>query len=62
MQKQVDEVIHDLQRCGLRPCENGANAHNPQFSRSQSEWEAAARGWIRDPTSGLLRHAFRKGN
>jgi len=31
-------------------CRNGANAHNPVFSRSRSGWVAAARGWQHDPT------------
>ncbi|HET6533907.1 MAG TPA: putative nucleotidyltransferase substrate binding domain-containing protein [Actinoplanes sp.] len=43
-------VLHDLQQCGLTLCENGANAHNPVFSRSRSGWTAAARSWQADPT------------
>jgi CBS domain-containing protein len=45
------ELLRDLQRCGLTLCVNGANAHNPVFSRSRSDWLAAARGWQRDPTA-----------
>jgi CBS domain-containing protein len=44
-------VLADLRRCGLQPCPSGANADNPLFSRSQSAWATAARGWIRDPTA-----------
>jgi CBS domain-containing protein len=43
-------VLRDLRRCGLTLCANGANAHNPLFSRSRSGWIAAARGWQHDPT------------
>jgi len=43
-------VLRDLQACGLMLCRNGANAHNPVFSRSRSGWVAAARGWQHDPT------------
>jgi CBS domain-containing protein len=44
------EVLSELQRCGLALCANGANAHNPVFSRSRSGWAAAARAWQHDPT------------
>src|SRR6185436_10287980 len=44
------EVLRELRRCGLALCTNGANAHNPVFSRSRSGWVAAARGWQHDPT------------
>ncbi|MEU8233294.1 putative nucleotidyltransferase substrate binding domain-containing protein [Actinoplanes sp. NPDC048967] len=44
------EVLRDLQHCGFTLCANGANAHNPVFSRSRSGWVAAARGWQHDPT------------
>jgi len=43
-------VLRELRACGLTLCENGANAHNPVFSRSRSGWAAAARGWQHDPT------------
>ncbi|HEU5111400.1 MAG TPA: DUF294 nucleotidyltransferase-like domain-containing protein, partial [Micromonosporaceae bacterium] len=43
-------VLRDVERCGPTLCANGTNAHNPQFSRSRSDWVAAARGWQRDPT------------
>jgi CBS domain-containing protein len=45
------EVLRDVQRCGLALCVNGANAHNPLFSRSRSDWIRAARGWQDDPTA-----------
>ncbi|MCU7731005.1 DUF294 nucleotidyltransferase-like domain-containing protein [Actinoplanes sp. KI2] len=44
------EVLRELRQCGLTLCTNGANAHNPVFSRSRSGWLAAARGWQHDPT------------
>jgi CBS domain-containing protein len=44
------EVLRDLHRCGLTLCANGANAHSPMFSRSRSDWVAAARAWQADPT------------
>ncbi|MDG6110137.1 CBS domain-containing protein [Dactylosporangium aurantiacum] len=44
------EVLRVLQRCGFTLCANGANAHNPVFSRARSGWVAAARGWQHDPT------------
>ena len=44
------EVLRELQRCGLTLCANGANAHNPVFSRSRSGWVAAAHAWQHDPT------------
>ncbi|HEX5205220.1 MAG TPA: putative nucleotidyltransferase substrate binding domain-containing protein [Actinoplanes sp.] len=44
------EVLRVLERSGLTLCANGANAHNPLFSRSRSGWAAAARAWQRDPT------------
>jgi CBS domain-containing protein len=44
------EVLTKLRSCGLTLCANGANAHNPVFSRSRSGWAAAARGWQLDPT------------
>jgi CBS domain-containing protein len=43
-------VLRELRRCGLTLCANGANAHNPVFSRSRSGWAAAARAWQDDPT------------
>ena len=46
----ADAILDDLERCGLRRCASGANASNPLFSRSQSEWHRSARGWITDPT------------
>lgn len=44
------EVLRDLQRCGLTLCANGANAHNPVFARSRSDWMSAAAAWQHDPT------------
>ena len=47
---EAREVLRGLQRCGFTLCANGANAHNPVFSRARSGWIAAARGWQHDPT------------
>jgi CBS domain-containing protein len=44
------EVLRGVQRCGFTLCANGANAHNPVFSRSRSDWITAARSWQHDPT------------
>jgi CBS domain-containing protein len=44
---------HDvLDGCGLPSDRNGAVAYQPLFSRSQSEWFAAAKGWLDDPLRG----------
>jgi CBS domain-containing protein len=53
-------VLHDLGRCGLVPCPNGANATNPLFSRSRADWSRAAREWMHDPTreGALLQSAM----
>jgi CBS domain-containing protein len=41
-----------LDGCGLPHDSNGAVAYEPLFSRSQSEWFAAAQGWLDDPLRG----------
>lgn len=41
-------VLDDLERCGLPRCRDGANADNPRFGRSLSDWTLAASSWIRD--------------
>ena len=41
-----------LDGCGLPSDRNGAVAYEPLFSRSQSEWFAAAQGWLDDPLRG----------
>ncbi|WP_163799956.1 putative nucleotidyltransferase substrate binding domain-containing protein [Mycolicibacterium sediminis] len=38
-----------LDGCGLPGDTNGAVAHHPNFARSQSQWTAAAHGWLDDP-------------
>jgi CBS domain-containing protein len=50
MREAASQVLNGLRRCGLMPCPQGANATNPLFSRSQSDWTAASRDWMRDPT------------
>ena len=41
-------VLDDMERCGLPRCHDGANADNPRFGRSLSEWTQAAQSWVRD--------------
>jgi CBS domain-containing protein len=42
--------VHDLlDACGLPSDRNGAIAAKARFSRSQSDWRDAARGWLSDP-------------
>jgi CBS domain-containing protein len=43
-------VLRELERCGLKLCVDGANADNPAFGRSRSEWVSHARAWQNDPT------------
>ena len=48
----AERIIVDLETCGLRRCVDGANASNPLFSRSVSDWTAAAPKWIAQPSGG----------
>ncbi|SDP19958.1 CBS domain-containing protein [Nakamurella panacisegetis] len=48
----AEQIIVDLETCGLRRCVDGANASNPLFSRSVSDWTAAAPRWISQPSGG----------
>lgn len=41
-------VLDDVERCGLRTCDSGANADDPRFGRSASRWREVARGWLQD--------------
>jgi CBS domain-containing protein len=41
-----------LDGCGLPSDRNGAVAYQPLFSRSQSQWNAAAKRWLADPLRG----------
>jgi CBS domain-containing protein len=42
--------VHEiLDGCGLPSDRNGAIASKPAFARSQSDWLAAAQGWLDDP-------------
>jgi CBS domain-containing protein len=45
-----------LDGCGLPSDSNGAIAASPNFARSQSDWAAAAKGWLDDPlvNKGLI--------
>jgi CBS domain-containing protein len=45
----AEQVLRRLERCGLRRCPDGANASNPQFSRSVSGWAEAAAVWRHSP-------------
>ncbi len=55
MRSRAEELIRQMESCGLARCPDGANASNPLFSRSVSGWIAAARGWMRDDAdSGAL--------
>lgn len=46
---RAEQVLVDLESCGLARCPNGANAVNPLFARSSDQWTAAARRWLADP-------------
>lgn len=51
----AERVLSALETCGFRRCPKGANATNPLFSRSVSDWQESASRWIHDQTSdGLL--------
>lgn len=55
MRTNAEQLIEQMESCGLRRCPDGANANNPLFSRSISEWTAAAGGWMGgDADSGAL--------
>ncbi len=48
--RAVARRVHELlDGCRLPSDRNGAVASNPGFSRSQSDWLAAAEGWLEDP-------------
>jgi len=49
-------VLADLKLCGVRRSVGGANADDPRFARSVSQWRRACRGWQHDNTGeqGLL--------
>jgi CBS domain-containing protein len=46
---RTHEILDD---CGLPSDRNGAVGFKPLFSRSQSDWFAAAEGWLEDPLRG----------
>ncbi len=51
--REIAARTHEiLDGCGLPSDRNGAVAYAPLFSRSQSEWSAAAAGWLDDPLRG----------
>ena len=43
-------VIGGLEACGLTADRHGAVASSPRFARSIGGWQAAARGWLADPS------------
>jgi CBS domain-containing protein len=48
--RAVAAEVHDLlDACGLPSDRNGAIASKVRFSRSQSDWRNAAKGWLDDP-------------
>ena len=48
--RAVAADVHEvLDGCGLPSDRNGATAAKPLFSRSQSDWLRAAKGWLEDP-------------
>ncbi|WP_197383619.1 putative nucleotidyltransferase substrate binding domain-containing protein [Mycolicibacterium mengxianglii] len=48
--RAVAADVHDLlDACGLPSDRNGAIAAKARFSRSQSDWQQAALGWLDDP-------------
>jgi CBS domain-containing protein len=42
-------VVDDLERAGFAPDPHAANAANPLFARSASEWRSTIVGWIEHP-------------
>ena len=42
-------VVDDLERAGFAPDPHAANAANPLFARSASEWRSTIAGWIEHP-------------
>ena len=51
--RAVARRVHDiLGGCCMPSDSNGAVAYAPLFSRSQSQWVAAAEGWLDDPLRG----------
>jgi CBS domain-containing protein len=45
-------VLDGLRASGLAPDAHGATADKPLFARPVESWEAATRGWLRDPDEG----------
>jgi CBS domain-containing protein len=45
----AERVITNFERCGLRRCEDGANASNTLFNRSRDAWLQSAQRWIAQP-------------
>lgn len=51
MLDHAERVVAGLEACGLRRCDEGANASNPLFNRSFERWVGSARHWIEAPNS-----------
>lgn len=45
----AERVLDGMEHAGLRRCEDGANATNPLFNRSDAQWISSARRWIAEP-------------
>ncbi|WP_394525474.1 putative nucleotidyltransferase substrate binding domain-containing protein [Paenarthrobacter nicotinovorans] len=45
----AESVLVSMEACGLKRCDDGANAVSPLFSRSRAEWQVAATNWMDRP-------------
>jgi CBS domain-containing protein len=50
IQSVAARLLDDMEQCGLHRCPDGANATDPAFNRSVTDWKAAASRWIGAPT------------
>jgi CBS domain-containing protein len=48
MRAMAGRVLDRMEECGLPRCPDGANADNPRFNRSLTEWTSAAGTWIKE--------------
>lgn len=46
----ADNILSNMERCGLARCADGANATNPAFAKSLPDWVSTATSWITTPT------------
>jgi CBS domain-containing protein len=47
--QHAEQVLGEMERCGLRRCPDGVNATDPRFSRSLRNWRDAADAWQVSP-------------